>query len=91
MRIMIVCGFGVGTSMILKIKLDELLAENGIKATTFCKDMTTAPGEDFDIMFTSQTLAKRFSNVIQPVVVINNFLNKAEIAEKGLGLICHEH
>lgn len=87
MRIMLVCGFGLGTSMILKLKLDELLAQQSITATTFCADITTAPGEQYDILFTSQDFANRFNSVTQPVIVINNFLDSAEIAEKGLGII----
>ncbi len=85
MKIMVVCGFGLGSSMVLKLKLDEVLRAHGIKANTFCADMTTALGENYDIVFTSRDLAKRFENVTKPVVVIDNFLNKDEIAEKGLG------
>jgi PTS system ascorbate-specific IIB component len=73
--------------MILKLKLDEVLKANDIKANTFCSDMTMALSENFDIVFTSQDLAKRFATVTKPVIVINNFLNKDEIAEKGLGPI----
>ena len=50
LRIMTVCGFGLGSSMILKITLDGVLKENGISAETFCADATTAIGEDFDVV-----------------------------------------
>ena len=38
MRIMVVCGFGLGSSMILKLKLDEVLKDGGVSATTFTAD-----------------------------------------------------
>ncbi len=87
MRIMVVCGFGLGSSMILKLKLDQVLKDSDIQADTFCADMTTAMSENFDMVFTSNDLAKRFENIPEPVIVINNFLNKDEIREKGLDTV----
>lgn len=87
MRIMVICGFGLGSSMILKLKLDEVLKANDIKVDTFCADMTTGKGEKFDMLFTSQDLASHFTEIEQPVVVITNFLSKDEIEEKGIPAI----
>jgi PTS system ascorbate-specific IIB component len=84
MRIMVVCGFGLGSSMILKLKIDEALKEQGLRAETFCTDMTTAKGERFDIVITSKDIAVAFKDIPQPVVVVNNFLSKAEVEEKVL-------
>jgi PTS system ascorbate-specific IIB component len=87
LRIMTVCGFGLGSSMILKITLDGVLKENGISAETFCADATTAIGEDFDVVFTSRDMASMFKNITKPVVVIDNFLSKDQIAERGLEIV----
>ena len=87
LRIMTVCGFGLGSSMILKITLDGVLKENGISAETFCADATTAIGEVFDVVFTSRDMASMFKNVTRPVVVIDNFLSKDEIRERGLEIV----
>lgn len=84
MRIMVVCGFGLGSSMILKLKIDEALKENGLKAETFCTDMTTAKGERFDIVITSKDLSTAFAGIPQPVIAVNNFLSKNEVIEKVL-------
>ncbi len=86
-RIMVVCGFGLGSSMVLRLKLDAVLKKHGIRATTFCADATTAKGENFDVVFTSRELADRFKDVAQPVVVIQNFLSESEIEEKGLPVV----
>ncbi len=87
MLIMVVCGFGLGSSMILKLKLDEVLKAHGIRVNTFCADMTTAVGEKFDMVLTSRDLATRFANVQKPVVVVDNFLSTNEIEEKAIPVI----
>lgn len=86
-RIMVVCGFGLGSSMILKLKLDSVLKTHGLKADTFCADTTTAVGQKYDILFTSKELLSFFKNSSGPVVVISNFLSEKEIEEKGLPVI----
>ena len=86
-KIMTVCGFGLGSSMILKITLDRMLQETNISAETFCADELTAASEDFDIVFTSKEMAHLFEGEERPVIVIENFLSKQEVREKGLEII----
>ena len=86
-EIMVVCGFGIGTSLILKITLDKVLIAEGIEAKTFCADEATARGHQYDIVFTSNDMLRLFRGVEKPVVVIKNFLNEDEIREKGLEII----
>jgi PTS system ascorbate-specific IIB component len=84
---MVVCGFGLGSSMILKLKLDEVLKDHELKVDTFCADAMTAIGERYDLVFTSQDLVSKFEKAGKPYVVITNFLSKEEIEEKGLPAI----
>ena len=86
-RIMVVCGFGLGSSMVLRMKVDKVLKKHGLKAKTFCADATTAPGQDFDAVFTSKELVDTFEGIEQPIVVIDNFMSEAEVEEKGLPVI----
>lgn len=83
-RVMIVCGFGLGSSMVLKMTLDEVLKEENINVETFCSDSYVATGENFDIVFTSKQLDYLFEKKHQPRIVINNFLSKDEIRSKGI-------
>jgi len=91
MKIMIVCGFGLGSSMVCKMTLDDVLKEEGLDVETFCMDSYTATGQDFDLVFTSNELLYLFENTKQPKVVIQNFLSKEEIREKSLDLILDYH
>lgn len=87
LKIMVVCGFGLGSSMVLRMTLDSILQEEKISAETFCSDEATSRGEKFDIVFTSQPMAKLFTESKKPVIVISNFLSKSEVRSKGLEII----
>ncbi len=84
---MIVCGFGLGSSMVLKMTLDDVLKAEKIDVETFCSDSYVATGENYDIVFTSNELVYLFERNPQPRVVIKNFLSKDEIREKGIAPI----
>ncbi len=88
LKIMAVCGFGVGSSMILKMKIDDVLKSNGLKAEVFTADVGTAPSTQCDIIFTSKEIFSQLkAKVSVPVIQINNFMNKTEIEEKGMEII----
>ncbi len=87
LRIMTVCGFGLGTSLVLRMTVDEVLQNHGIKAETFCSDADTALGQNYDVVITSKEMEKIFADVDKPVVVIDNFLSTDEVEEKALPVI----
>jgi ascorbate PTS system EIIB component len=87
LRIMTVCGFGLGTSLVLKMTVDDVLQKNNIRANTFCSDADTAVGQRYDLVITSREMEKLFTNVPQPVVVVDNFLSAEEIQEKAIPVI----
>lgn len=87
LRIMTVCGFGLGTSLVLRMTVDEVLQKHGIRADTFCSDADTAVGQRYDMVITSGEMEGLFENVEEPVVVIDNFLSPEEVEEKALPVI----
>lgn len=88
LKILAVCGFGVGSSMILKMKIEEVLKENQIKANVFTTDVGSATSTPADIIFTSKELEKGIKEKVDiPVIAIKNFINKKEIEEKGLDVV----
>jgi len=82
-----VCGFGLGTSLVLKMTVDKVLKNNSITAETFCADEATAKGQFFDIVFTSKEMSHLFNTSEKPVIVIQNFLSQDEVEKKGLEII----
>ena len=86
-KIMMVCGFGLGSSLVLKMTLDKVLKQHGISAETFCSDEATSRGEFFDMVFTSEEMKHLFEGSPKPVIVIRNFLSAEEVETKGLEII----
>ncbi len=86
-RIMIVCGFGLGTSLVLKMTLDDVLEKKQIDAETFCSDADTAIGQNFDLVLTSKEMKEIFKEEKKPVIFIKNFLSFDEVEEKSIPLI----
>ncbi|MCG8400800.1 MAG: PTS sugar transporter subunit IIB [Firmicutes bacterium] len=87
-RVLAVCGFGVGTSLILKMSVEEVLKQNGINAEVTNADITTAASEPADIIFTSEDLYSQLENRVKvPLVRIRNFMDKTEIKQKGVPAI----
>ena len=88
LKIIAVCGFGVGSSMMLKMKVDEMLRKNGINASAETSDVGTATSVPCDVIFTSRELAPKIAEKVKvPVVAISNFLSILEIEEKGLSIV----
>ena len=82
-KIQAVCGFGCGSSLFLKMKIQEVLKENDLEAEIFCGDVGTCTSTPCDVIFTSEELAARVAErSTVPVVTICNFVNKKEVTEK---------
>lgn len=85
MRIQTVCGFGCGSSLMLKMQIEGILKQHGYSADIFCGDVGTCCSNDCDVIFISRELAERIADRAKvPVVVINNFMDKKEVEEKTL-------
>ncbi|WP_066189598.1 MULTISPECIES: PTS sugar transporter subunit IIB [Gracilibacillus] len=84
LKIMTVCGFGLGSSMVLKMNLEAALKDLDIEADVTTGDVSSATGSDSDYIFTSNELAGNLkASTSTPVVVINSFVDKNEIKEKA--------
>ena len=84
-KIQAVCGFGCGSSLFLRIKIDKVLSDHNLSARTFCGDVGTACSADCDVIFTSPELAERMKERAKvPVIVINNFMDDKEVTDKVL-------
>lgn len=85
LRIQAVCGFGCGSSLFLKIKIDKVLKEHNLSARTFCGDVGTAASVPCEVIFCSDEIAERLeSRATVPVVRVKNFRDDAEVEEKVL-------
>jgi len=87
-KIQAVCGFGCGSSLFLRMKIEEVLKANNLSATVFCGDVGTCLSQECDAIFISEELSDRIQGRAKvPVISIKNFMNKNEVTEKTLNFM----
>lgn len=80
MKILAVCGFGVGSSMVLKMTLEKAVKELGLDAEVKNTDIASAKAEQADVYFTSAELKPDLeSSTDKPVYAIKRYMDKDEV------------
>ena len=84
MKIVAVCGMGIGTSVLLKMNAEKALRNMGVDADVEATDIGTARGaaRTAQIVLTSADLVEEIGEVPAKVVVINNFTSVEEVTQK---------
>ena len=81
MKIVCVCGMGMGTSLILKMTVDKVARELGIDAEVEHWDAGTVGSKEKDLLMASEDFAERFADQ-ENVIFVKNIMNAAEVKEK---------
>ena len=80
MKVLAVCGFGCGSSMILKMSIDKAIAELGVSCETDICDVSSAKGAPCDAIFTSAELKDTLSSGNKvPVYAVKKYLDMNEV------------
>lgn len=87
MKIVTVCGMGFGTSLMLKMTIQDILAENGISAEVDAWDLGSVKGRTADLFVASEDMKSNFKDVEGEIVFIKNLTDTNEIREKILNAI----
>lgn len=84
MKIVTVCGMGIGTSVLLKMNTEKALRALGVDGDVEAADIGTARGaaRGADIVFTSADLVDEIGQVPARVIVIKNFTSVDEVTQK---------
>ncbi len=85
MKIITVCGNGIGSSLMLAMKIEEICKEEGIDAQVESSDFNSAQGKSADLIVTVKELAEQFEN--RKTVTIRSYVNKKKIREDVLPTI----
>ena len=84
-KIQCVCGFGCGSSLMLRMAVDDILKKHNLTADTFTGDVGTCLSNPCDVIFISRELAERIvDRASVPVIIIENFMDSKEVEEKVL-------
>lgn len=92
LKVLAACCNGMGSSLIIKMKIEKVLKDLNIEADVHHASVGEAKGsaKSYDLVLVSKTLIKEFTNVGNcKAVGIVNLISEAEIKEKvieALGL-----
>lgn len=83
-KALVACRAGVGSSLMLKIKVQEVVRENGWDVQIEHSSLDGVPGFDGDILLTLVDVAEELvqKGVPQKVIGITNVVDKEEIKSK---------
>ena len=82
MKIITVCGNGIGSSLMLAMKIEEMCKEEGIQADVESSDFNSAQGKRADLIVTVKELAQQFDH--KNLAVVRSYVNKKKIREDVL-------
>ena len=84
MKILAVCGMGLGTGLLLRMQAEKALKQLGIQADVEVADIGTARAvaATADLIITSEELAQQLGTVKPRVVTITNFIDLHEMVTK---------
>lgn len=81
LKVITVCGLGVGSSLIMKMTATTAMQQLGIKCSIEHWDMGTVAGKPCDLIITSDEFEKNFAGDDR-VAYVKNFVDVAEMKEK---------
>ncbi|MHB8807656.1 MAG: PTS sugar transporter subunit IIB [Anaerolineaceae bacterium] len=82
MKIVTVCGCGLGSSLMAKTTIEKIMKEFGVVATIEASDAGTAKGYPSDLIITTTMLKPRVGEIPgTPVIAVKSFMNVDELRE----------
>lgn len=78
-KILTVCGLGQGTSLILRMNVEQALGDKGIQADVEHMDVSSASSVQADYIITSNELAESLGNHQAKIIIVNNYFDMDEI------------
>jgi ascorbate PTS system EIIB component len=84
MKIVTICGAGIGSSGILKVNAERVLKRLGIEAQVVAADIASLPqvAGDAQVILTSAEFVEAIGKTFADVVVIQNYFDTSELTEK---------
>jgi ascorbate PTS system EIIB component len=83
-KIVTICGAGVGTSGILKINAERVLSRLGIEARVVATDLAgvAVEADDAQVILTSPEFVEAIGKTYADIVIVENYFDTQELARK---------
>ncbi|WP_109853791.1 PTS sugar transporter subunit IIB [Aggregatibacter actinomycetemcomitans] len=82
MKIMAVCGSGLGSSFMMEMNAKKALAKLGIDAEVNHTDLGSVTVNDADVFIMASDIAESSSIPVEKIVVVKNIVSVGEFEEK---------
>ena len=84
MKIVAICGAGIGTSGILKVNAERVLQRLGIDATVVACDLGSLAAEvdDAQVILTGPEFLTAIGQTFADVIVVENYFDTDELSDK---------
>ena len=79
LKIFTVCGVGMGSSLILRMTVEDVLKEMGVEGSVVATDSSAVRSSGADIILGQAMHTSELQGVAPQVLAIKNFLDKVEI------------
>jgi PTS system ascorbate-specific IIB component len=88
-RIMAVCGMGLGSGLMVRMQIEKVLKEAKIEASVEVSDISSARGfgQKIDIVVTSEDLAPQMGAIKAVIIPLRNLIDLNELRTKLLPAI----
>lgn len=87
MKVLVTCGNGCGSSLIVEMKINELLAKHGKKAEVEHCDFGTAKSAIADIYIGDAALVNQLDHEGKILIPLDNILSDEEITNKLINIL----
>lgn len=81
-KIVTVCGAGVGSSLMLKLYVDQIISTHNWDASVEASDISSVSADSYDIVITTSDFADILRNTSSQVIRIDNLMDKKYLEER---------
>ncbi|SFQ15915.1 PTS sugar transporter subunit IIB [Salibacterium halotolerans] len=78
-KIVVVCGNGLGSSMMVEMNVNSILKDMNTEAGVSHTDLTTAKTEQADLFIGSEDILRSLDDGSRNIALLNNLLDKEEL------------
>mgnify|MGYP001232318099 CR=1 FL=1 len=87
MKILTICGSGLGTSFMVEMNIKDILSELGVTGVEVShSDLSSATPDAADVFFLAKDIAEGGTHLGE-VIVLDNIIDKDELKEKLVKLL----
>lgn len=86
-KIVTVCGAGVGSSLMLKVFVQQILNAENIECSVEASDISSVNPNEYEILITTSDFAKQLRASTAHIIRIDNMMDKKYLKEQLMNYI----